>query len=100
MPPPTQSAVALTRRSLLHGLALGALGGLAGCATNPVTGQSELMLVSEEEELQLGKQAFAELAWQEGGPLRVDPATQAYLEGIVRRLHQVSHRANLPVDFT
>ena len=77
------------------------LGGLAhGCATNPVTGQSELMLLSEEEELQLGKQAFSELAWQQGGPLRIDPATQSYLDGIVRRLHQVSHRSNLPVDFT
>jgi predicted Zn-dependent protease len=77
------------------------LGGLAaGCATNPVTGQSELMLLSEEEELQLGKQAFGELAWQQGGPLRIDPATQGYLDAIVRKLHQVSHRSNLPVDFT
>ena len=77
------------------------LGGLAfGCATNPVTGRSEMMLLSEAEELQLGKQAFAELAWQQGGPLRIDPATQGYLDGIVRKLHQVSHRSNLPVDFT
>ena len=58
------------------------------------------MLLSEEEELQLGKQAFSELAWQEGGPLRTDSATQAYLDGIIRKLHQVSHRSNLPVDFT
>jgi predicted Zn-dependent protease len=58
------------------------------------------MLLSEEEELQMGKQAFTQLAWQQGGPLRIDPATQAYLAGIVRRLHEVSHRANLPVDFT
>ena len=66
----------------------------------PVTGQSELMLLSEEEELLLGKQAFAELAWSAGRALRIDPATQAYLDGIVRKLHQVSHRSNLPVDFT
>ena len=58
------------------------------------------MLLSEEEELQLGKQAFSELAWQQGGPLKIDPATQAYLDGIVRKLHQVSHRSSLPVDFT
>ena len=78
-----------------------ALGGLAaGCATNPVTGKSEVMLLSEEEEVQLGKQAFAQLAWQQGGPLQTDAATRAYLEGIVRKLHQVSHRSNLPVDFT
>jgi predicted Zn-dependent protease len=96
-----QPAVALSWRILLLGLGLALLGVfLAGCATNPVSGQSELMLLSEEEELQLGKQAFTELAWQEGGPLRTDSQTQAYLDGIVRKLHQVSHRSNLPVDFT
>jgi predicted Zn-dependent protease len=58
------------------------------------------MLLSEQEEIELGRQAFAELAWQEGGPLRTDPATQGYLDGIVRQLHQLSHRPNLPVDFT
>ena len=90
-----------SRRELLEGLVALALGGLAsGCATNPVTGRSELMLLSEEEEVQLGKRAFAELHWQEGGPLQIDAATQGYLDGIVRHLHQVSHRANLPVDFT
>jgi predicted Zn-dependent protease len=93
--------VEISRRCLLRGLGIATLGSLAaGCATNPVTGQSELMLLSEEEELQLGKQAFSELAWQQGGPLKTDPATQAYLAGIVRKLHQVSHRSNLPVDFT
>ena len=90
-----------SRRTFLRGLGAAVLGGLAsGCATNPVTGRSEMMLLSEEEELQLGKKAYAELAWQQGGPLRIDPATQSYLDGIVRKLHQVSHRANLPVDFT
>jgi predicted Zn-dependent protease len=99
--PTRHAAFRLFRRSVLCGLGIVTLAGLAaGCATNPVTGKSELMLVSEEEELQLGKQAFTELAWQEGGPLRIDSPTQAYLEGIVRKLHQVSHRSNLPVDFT
>ena len=90
----------VSRRGLLRGLGA-AFGGLAsGCATNPVTGKSEVMLLSEEEEVQLGRQAFAQLAWQQGGPLRVDAATQGYLAGIVRELHRVSHRPNLPVDFT
>ena len=89
------------RRGLLGGLVALAVVGLAsGCATNPVTGQSERMLLSEEEEVQFGKQAFTELHWQQGGPLQIDAATQGYLDGIVRHLHQVSHRPNLPVDFT
>jgi beta-barrel assembly-enhancing protease len=96
-----QASATGSRRVFLQGLGAAVLGGLAGgCATNPVTGQSELMLLTEEEELQMGKQAFTELAWQQGGPLRIDPATQAYLAGIVGKLHKVSHRSNLPVDFT
>jgi predicted Zn-dependent protease len=91
----------VTRRCLLESLGAALVAGTAaGCATNPVTGQSELMLVSEQEEIEFGRAAFAELAWQEGGPLRIDPATQAYLDGVVRQLHQLSHRPNLPVDFT
>jgi predicted Zn-dependent protease len=58
------------------------------------------MLLSEEEEMQLGAKAFTELEWQAGGPLRTDPATLGYFEGVVKQLHQVSHRPNLPVDFT
>lgn len=95
------SRALVTRRCLLQGLGATLVGGAAaGCATNPVSGRSELMLLSEQEELELGRKAFAELAWQEGGPLRTDPATQGYLEGLVRQLHQLSHRPNLPVDFT
>ena len=90
----------LSRRHLLQGLGLSLAAGVAGCATNPVTGRSELMLLSEQEEMELGTKAFDELAWQDGGPLRIDPVTQAYLDGLVRQLHQVSHRSNLPVDFT
>jgi predicted Zn-dependent protease len=91
----------LCRRRLLLGLGATALGGLtSGCATNPVTGSSEMMFLSEEEEIELGRKAFAQLAWQQGGPLRTDAATQSYLSGIVKELHQVSHRPNLPVDFT
>jgi predicted Zn-dependent protease len=91
----------LSRRGLLLGLGAAALGGLAaGCATNPVTGSSEMMFLSEEEEIELGRKAYTQLAWQQGGPLRTDSATQSYLSGIVKELHQVSHRPNLPVDFT
>jgi predicted Zn-dependent protease len=91
----------VTRRCLLQGLGATLVGGCAaGCATNPVSGRSELMLLSEEEEIELGRKAFTELAWQQGGPLRIDPATQGYVDGLVRQLHQVSHRPNLPVDFT
>jgi hypothetical protein len=33
--------------------------GLAGCATNPVTGNKELSLISEAQELSIGKQQYS-----------------------------------------
>jgi len=39
---------------------------LAGCATNPVTGKRELALISEQQEIQIGKQAAQETAEQMG----------------------------------
>jgi predicted Zn-dependent protease len=72
---------------------------LARCATNPVTGETELMLVSEQEEIALGRRAYPALRWQDGGPLLADAATQRYLAEITARLHAVSHRPGLPVDF-
>lgn len=90
-----------TRRRALELVGCVVVAGLAGgCAVNPVTGRSELMLLSEAEELALGREAYPALVWQDGGPLQVDPVTHGYLEGIVRRLHAVSHRPGLPVDFT
>jgi predicted Zn-dependent protease len=102
VPAPCPVAVSrLGRRVLLRGLGTLLAGGtVSGCATNPVTGRSQLMLLSEQEEMEMGRKAFTELNWQDGGPLRVDPAVQAYLQGVVKKLHQVSHRSSLPVDFT
>src|SRR5262245_58620493 len=89
------------RRALLRALGASVLGGLAaGCATIPVTSQAERKLVSEEAERNPGKEAPSELSRQQGVPLKTDPATHAYLGGIVRKVHNVSHRATLPVELT
>lgn len=56
------SSAFVTRRCLLQGLGVALVGGAAGCATNPVSGRSELMLLSEQEEIELGHKAFGELA--------------------------------------
>ena len=46
----------LTRREFLWLSSLSAAGLMIGCATNPVTGKSQLMLVSEEQEIQIDQQ--------------------------------------------
>lgn len=82
--------------SLLVCLAL-----LSGCAVNPVTGQSQLMLVSEEQEIEMGRQLYPNALWgaEGGGGEYRDEALKSYLKGVVLNIHRISHRPNLPVDF-
>lgn len=71
---------------------------ICGCATNPVTGRSELMLVSEQQEIAMGRQAVPSLNWGFGGEYR-DRLLEDYLNGIVMRIWSVSERPGLPVSF-
>jgi predicted Zn-dependent protease len=69
----------------------------AGCATNPVTGQRQLALVTEAQEIQMGQQASQEVAQQLG--LVNDAALQQYVQGVGARLARDSERPNLPWSF-
>lgn len=62
--------------------------GLAGCATNPVTGRSQLMLVSEQYAIVASKEAYvAELApYSKRGRINSDPALTARVLGIAEKL--------------
>lgn len=68
-----------------------------GCATNPATGRRQLMLMSEQEEIQIGQQSDAEIRKEMG--LYDDAALQAYVRSIGARLAAASHRPNLPWTF-
>lgn len=72
-----------------------------GCAINPVTGGRELMLVSENQEIELGKELYPNALWGDigGGGEYKDERLKAYLKDIVLRIHSASHRPNLPVEF-
>ncbi|NNJ94450.1 MAG: peptidase M48, partial [Halobacteria archaeon] len=59
---------------------------LGGCAANPVTGKNELSLVSEAQELAIGKQQYAPLRQAQGGDYVVDPAVGAYVSQVGQRL--------------
>jgi predicted Zn-dependent protease len=71
---------------------------LAACATNPVTGQRELSLMSEAQEIQTGQQLDAEVRRQMG--VYGDAELQRYVNDIGQRLARGSHRPNLPWHFT
>jgi predicted Zn-dependent protease len=70
----------------------------SGCATNPATGQRQLILMSEAQEIQAGREADAEIRQQMG--VYKDPALQQYVSGIGQRLAHAAHRPNLPWTFT
>ena len=81
-------------------LALGLTFGLAAmsCATNPATGRRQLILMSEQEEIALGKQSDAEIRQQMG--VYDDRAVQQYVDRIGQRLARQSFRPDLPWTFT
>lgn len=81
------------------GLAVAPLVVALGCATNPVTGDRELSLFSDEEEIALGAQAAPEVEKQLGGAY-ADPALAAYVEEVGQSLAAVGHRPKIPYHFT
>jgi predicted Zn-dependent protease len=71
--------------------------GPLGCARNPVTGKSELSLVSESQEIQMGKEAAAQVAQTIG--FYNDAKVQSYVAEIGKRMAEKSERPNLPWEF-
>ncbi len=72
---------------------------LTACATNPVTGKKDLMLVGEDTELSIGAQQYAPMRQAEGGDYRLDPAVAGYVQRVGSRLAAASDR-KLPYEFT
>ena len=68
-----------------------------GCATNPATGRHQVILMSEAEEIQLGRQSDAEVRKQMG--IYNDAELQRYVKGVGDRLARAAHRPNLPWTF-
>ena len=71
---------------------------VTGCAVNPVTGKNELSLVSEAQEMEIGRKNYAPLRQSQGGDYTVDKKLTAYVSEIGQSLAAVSDR-NLPYEF-
>src|SRR5919197_3813546 len=63
---------------------------LAACESAPVSGRSQMMLVSENEERQMGLQAYREVLSKE--PLSSDAQTTALVEKVGRRIAAAAER--------
>jgi len=90
-------AFALLPSLLIAGLGAGLMAGPMGCARNPVTGKSELSLVSESQEIQMGQEGAKEVAQTIG--FYDDAKVQSYVAEIGKRMAAQSERPNLPWEF-
>lgn len=84
--------------SLLCTIPLAAALLLNACATNPVTGGQDFVLMSEEQEISLGRQSAAEIAKEM--PPYDDAALNALVQKVGEKLAAHSHRPGLIYRFT
>ena len=63
------------------------------CAINPVTGKREFMLVSEEQEIAMGKEYDPQISTMYG--VYDDPALLKYVNDLGLKMAKISHRPNL-----
>ncbi|MCB1851144.1 MAG: M48 family metalloprotease [Gammaproteobacteria bacterium] len=71
---------------------------LGACATNPVTGKSELALVPESSELDIGSNQYLPSRQLQGGDYTADPELTRYVSQVGAELAKVSDR-KLPYEF-
>ncbi len=88
----------ISRRDFSRLSSLAAAGLVAGCATNPVTGERQLMLVSEDQEIQIDRQ-YAPFQFSADYGKTQDKKLNDYVDGTGRRVAAASHRTNMPYNF-
>ena len=88
----------MNRRDFLRVSALSSLGLFTGCAVNPVTGDSQLMLVSEGQEIAIDKQNSPHQFSADYGTLQ-DRALNDYINATGREIAAHTHRPNMPYSF-
>jgi predicted Zn-dependent protease len=77
--------------------AAGGLALLCACATNPVTGRPQFVLMSEAQEITLGRQSDPQIT--AGMGVYGDEALQRYVEGVAMPMARASERPALPWQF-
>ena len=72
---------------------------LAGCAQNPVTGKTDFVMMSESEEIAVGRK-YDEQVVNKQYKVYESKALQDYVDRIGQKLAKQSHRPNLQYRFT
>jgi predicted Zn-dependent protease len=87
-----------SRREFLRISALASAGFFAGCAINPVTGKKQLMLVSEDWEIQVDRQNSPHQFSTDYGTLQ-DEALNRYIQQVGTAMVPNTHRPKMPYSF-
>jgi predicted Zn-dependent protease len=85
------------RRVSILPLSIALILGAASCARNPVTGESQLMLISEEQEIAMGREADQQITAQYG--VYDHPGLNQYIDTIGQEMATLSHRPELDYEF-
>ena len=72
---------------------------VAACSVNPVTGENELSLMSQNDELNLGRQQYSPTQQSQGGQYYLDSELTFYVSSVGKKLAGVSDRPDLPYEF-
>ena len=80
----------------LFGIAL--LLGIGGCAVNPVTGESEIALVSDAQAVAIGQRQYLPSQQMQGGEMKIVPELSTYVSDVGQRLARASG-VSLPYEF-
>lgn len=72
---------------------------LAACGTNPVTGKSQITLMSPAQEVALGEQQYPPSQQSQGGSYLIDQSLNAYINRVGQKLARKSPQPDLPYEF-
>ena len=89
---------ALTRREFMWLSSMTAAGYVFGCATDPVTGKKQFMLVSEDTEIQIDKQYAPIQISTDFGEVQ-DRQLNRYISEVGNKMAVKSHRSHMPYSF-
>lgn len=69
-----------------------------GCAINPISGEQQLMLIPEQQDIVIGRKYAPEVERQMGGRI-ASQTLQRYIDSVGQKLARVSHKPDLEYHF-
>ena len=94
----TRAINGLSRREFIIMTSMAATGLAMGCATNPVTGKSQFMIMDEKQEIAVDRKQAPHQFSSDYGTVQ-DRVLQNYVQSSGMRLTPNTHRSHMPYNF-